>query len=94
MYHLQADGRTLSVYMKPGGYTPPPKGPRAQRTNETRLPDNSVLVDGSMGFNDTMDVEDSGQGLYSDNLVSTNQTKGSNNNNGGYRRDRNFRQGR
>ncbi|KAI1366985.1 hypothetical protein F5Y08DRAFT_101702 [Xylaria arbuscula] len=91
-----ADGRTLSVYMKPGGYTQPPKGPRAQRTNETRLADNSVLVDGSMGFNDAMDVEDSNQGLYSDNLVSTNQPKGGNssNNNGGYRRDRNFRQGR
>ncbi|KAJ3569611.1 hypothetical protein NPX13_g6025 [Xylaria arbuscula] len=82
--------------MKPGGYTQPPKGPRAQRTNETRLADNSVLVDGSMGFNDAMDVEDSNQGLYSDNLVSTNQPKGGNssNNNGGYRRDRNFRQGR
>ncbi|KAJ8124593.1 hypothetical protein O1611_g9048 [Lasiodiplodia mahajangana] len=87
-----ADGRTLSVYMKPGGYTQPPKGPRAQRTNETRLGGNSVLVDGSMGFGDHMEVEATDQGLYSDKLVSTNQTKGNNNN--GYRRDRGFRQGR
>ncbi|KAI0115925.1 hypothetical protein GGR51DRAFT_555801 [Nemania sp. FL0031] len=89
-----ADGRTLSVYMKPGGYTPPspPKGPRAQRTNETRLGGNSVLVDGSMGFGDHMEVEDADQGLYSDKLVPTNQAKG--NNNAGYRRDRGFRQGR
>ncbi|KAI1131494.1 hypothetical protein F5Y10DRAFT_59092 [Nemania abortiva] len=87
-----ADGRTLSVYMKPGGYTAPPKGPRAQRTNETRLGGNSVLVDGSMGFGDHMEVEDADQGLYSDQLVSTNQPKGSNN--AGYRRDRGYRQGR
>ncbi|KAI0549431.1 hypothetical protein F4679DRAFT_270256 [Xylaria curta] len=87
-----ADGRTLSVYMKPGGYAAPPKGPRAQRTNETRLGGNSVLVDGSMGFNDAMDVEDTDQGLYSDKLVSANQAKG--NNNAGYRRDRTYRQGR
>ncbi|KAF2968469.1 hypothetical protein GQX73_g5112 [Xylaria multiplex] len=80
-----ADGRTLNVYMKPGGFISPPKGPRAQRTNETRLAGNSVLVDGSMGFNDPMDTEDANQGLYSDNLVSANA---------GYRRDRNFRQGR
>ncbi|KAI0526453.1 hypothetical protein F5B22DRAFT_158779 [Xylaria bambusicola] len=89
-----ADGRTLSVYMKPGGYTPPPKGPRSQRTNETRLAGNSVLIDGSMGFNDPMDVEDVRQGLYSDNLVSANQAKAGNNNSAGYRRDRSFRQGR
>ncbi|KAI3343818.1 hypothetical protein F4824DRAFT_441364 [Ustulina deusta] len=87
-----ADGRTLSVYVKPGGYTAPPRGPRSQNTNETRLAGNSVLVDGSMGFIDPMDTEDGNQGLYSDNLVSANQTKG--NNNTGYRRDRNFRQGR
>ncbi|KAI0486819.1 hypothetical protein F4859DRAFT_510603 [Xylaria cf. heliscus] len=87
-----ADGRTLSVYMKPGGYVAPPRGPRAQRTNETRLGGNSVLVDGSMGFNDAMDIEDAGQGLYSDKLVSANQAKG--NNNTGYRRDRGYRQGR
>ncbi|RWA06016.1 hypothetical protein EKO27_g9095 [Xylaria grammica] len=87
-----ADGRTLSVYMKPGGYTAPPRGPRSQRTNETRLAGNSVLVDGSMGFNDPMDMEDANQGLYSDNLVSANQARS--NNNEGYRRDRSFRQGR
>lgn len=93
----QADGRTLSVYMKPGGYTAsPPTGPRAQRTNETRLGGNSVLVDGSMGFGDTglgdqMDVEEADQGLYSDTLVSANQGKGHNAN---YRRDRGYRQGR
>ncbi|KAJ8120373.1 hypothetical protein ONZ43_g2904 [Nemania bipapillata] len=86
-----ADGRTLSVYMKPGGYIAPPKGPRAQRNNETRLGGNSVLVDGSMGFGDHMDVEDADQGLYSDKLVSS-QAKG--NNNTGYRRDNGFRQGR
>ncbi|KAI1168543.1 hypothetical protein F5B18DRAFT_595533 [Nemania serpens] len=92
-----ADGRTLSVYMKPGGYTAsPPTGPRAQRTNETRLGGNSVLVDGSMGFGDTglgdqMDVEEADQGLYSDTLVSANQGKGHNAN---YRRDRGYRQGR
>ncbi|KAI0426389.1 hypothetical protein F5Y09DRAFT_319052 [Xylaria sp. FL1042] len=87
-----ADGRTLSVYMKPGGYTAPPSGPRAQRTNETRLAGNSVLVDGSMGFNDPMETEDGNRGLYSDNMVPTNQAKG--NNNTGYRRDRGYRQGR
>lgn len=87
-----ADGRTLSVYMKPGGYTAPPTGPRAQRTNETRLGGNSVLVDGSMGFNDAMDTADTNQGLYSDKLVSSNHPKGNNNPN--YRRDRGFRQGR
>ncbi|TGJ80681.1 hypothetical protein E0Z10_g8083 [Xylaria hypoxylon] len=87
-----ADGRTLSVYMKPGGYTAPPTGPRSQRINETQLAGNSVLVDGSMGFNDPMDTEATNQGLYSDNLVSANHAKG--NNNAGYRRDRSFRQGR
>lgn len=78
--------------MKPGGYVAPPTGPRAQRTNETRLGGNSVLVDGSMGFNDAMDADDTEQGLYSDKLVSANQAKG--NNNAGYRRDRGYRQGR
>ncbi|KAI1180434.1 hypothetical protein F4777DRAFT_530308 [Nemania sp. FL0916] len=86
-----ADGRTLSVYMRPGGYTAPPKGPRAQRTNETRLGGNSVLVDGLNGFG-AMDVDDASQGLYSDELVPNNQTTGNNNSN--YRRDRGYRQGR
>lgn len=88
---LQADGRTLSVYMKPGGFVAPPTGPRAERTNETRLGGNSVLVDGSMGFGDQMDVEEADQGLYSDTLVSSNQGKGHNAN---YRRERGYRQGR
>ncbi|KAI1274793.1 hypothetical protein F5Y07DRAFT_401076 [Xylaria sp. FL0933] len=88
-----ADGRTLSVYMKPGGYTAPPTAPRAERTNETRLAGNSVLVDGSMGFSDPMDAEDGDRGLYSDNMVPRNQTKG-NSHTGGYRRDRGYRQGR
>ncbi|KAI1306300.1 hypothetical protein F5Y03DRAFT_138322 [Xylaria venustula] len=91
-----ADGRTLSVYMKPGGYTAPPAGaptgPRSQRDNETRLAGNSVLIDGSMGFNDPMDTEDANDGLYSDNLVPGNQVRG--NGNASYRRDRGFRQGR
>ncbi|KAI0400882.1 hypothetical protein F4802DRAFT_609833 [Xylaria palmicola] len=86
-----ADGRTLSVYMKPGGHISPPTGPRSQRTNETRLPGNSVLVDGSMGFGDERDVEDPA-GLYSDQLVSANQTTGNNSTN--YRRDRGYRQAR
>ncbi|KAI1331193.1 hypothetical protein F5Y16DRAFT_295133 [Xylariaceae sp. FL0255] len=64
-----ADGRTLSVYMKPGGYTVPPTGPRAQRTNETTLGNNSVLVDGSHGFNDPMETDGSQGRLYSDNLT-------------------------
>lgn len=78
--------------MKPGGYIAPPKGPRAQRTNETRLGGNSVLVDGSMGFDNHMEIEDADQGLYSDKLVPSNQVKS--NKNVGYRRDTGFRQGR
>jgi hypothetical protein len=93
----QADGRTLSVYMKPGGYMTAPTGPRAQRTNETRLAGNSVLVDGSMGFNDVMDTDDTSRRLYSDELVSTNQPNGDNGDyyiDVGSRRDRNFMRGR
>ncbi|KAI1434918.1 hypothetical protein GGR50DRAFT_660097 [Xylaria sp. CBS 124048] len=84
-----ADGRLLSVFMKPGGYTPPPK---PARTNETRLKDNSVLIDGSMGFGDPMDEDEADQGLYSDRLVSANRTNGSG---GGplYRTDRGAWQG-
>ncbi|KAI0393674.1 hypothetical protein F5Y17DRAFT_458682 [Xylariaceae sp. FL0594] len=67
-----ADGRTLSVYMKPGGYAPVP---RTERTNETRLAGNSVIVDGSMGFYDAMDTDG---GLYSDELVTGGQTRGRN----------------
>ncbi|KAJ2977838.1 hypothetical protein NUW58_g7683 [Xylaria curta] len=84
-----ADGRTLSVYMKPGGYVAPPTGPRSQRTYETRLGGNSVLVDGSMGFNDLMDTEDADQGLYSDKLVSVDQS--SDNKNSNYHRNRDNR---
>ncbi|GAP89186.1 putative pentatricopeptide repeat protein [Rosellinia necatrix] len=87
-----ADGRTLSVYMKPGGYIAPPTGPRFQHANETRLGGNSVLVDGSMGFDDVMETDDAGRNLYSDKLVSVNQAKG--NDDASYRRDRSFRQGR
>ncbi|KAI0202257.1 hypothetical protein F4808DRAFT_422574 [Astrocystis sublimbata] len=95
-----ADGRTLSVYMKPGGYTAPSlPPPRVDRTNETRFGGNSVLVDGSLGFNDTMQVEGANERLYSDELVSATQPRGNTNNNnskpGSYRRDnRSFRQGR
>ncbi|KAI2642691.1 hypothetical protein GGS21DRAFT_486514 [Xylaria nigripes] len=63
-----ADGRILSVFMKPGGYTPPS---RAHRSHETRLKDNSVLVDGSMGFNDPVESDDADRRLYSDRMVST-----------------------
>ncbi|KAI8628693.1 hypothetical protein F5Y19DRAFT_436855 [Xylariaceae sp. FL1651] len=90
-----ADGRTLSVYMKPGGYSPtPPTGPRSQRTNETRLGGNSVLVDGSMGFNDPIELDDGNRGLYSDNMVPAFQANGNGNGNANGRRDRSFRHGR
>ncbi|KAI1822952.1 hypothetical protein F4861DRAFT_512520 [Xylaria intraflava] len=82
-----ADGRLLSVYMKPGGYTPPPK---ASRSHETRLRDNSVLIDGSMGFGDPVDADDADRGLYSDRLVSASQTGGGN---ATYRIDRGTWQG-
>ncbi|OTB00114.1 hypothetical protein M426DRAFT_243751 [Hypoxylon sp. CI-4A] len=94
-----ADGRTLHVYMKPGGTTRPaaaPTGPRAQR--ESRV-DNAV-VDGSMGFNDdVMDTDEpsynrSNGGLYSDTMVPQNQSRGANGNNNGGRRGRGFRGGR
>lgn len=51
--------------MKPGGYTP--RGPRSL---ETRRGDNSILVDGTMGFSDPMDSDEvSGGHLYSDSLT-------------------------
>ncbi|KAI0128790.1 hypothetical protein BJ170DRAFT_579799 [Xylariales sp. AK1849] len=89
-----ADGRLLHVYLKPGGgYTPPsgptPTGPRAQRINETRPGGNSVVIDGSNGFDDSMDTSDagySGGGLYSDKMVT--------NGNNGNRRGRGFNRGR
>ncbi|KAI0166134.1 hypothetical protein GGR57DRAFT_445497 [Xylariaceae sp. FL1272] len=76
-----ADGRTLSVYMKPGGFSAaPPTGPRSQQRNETRLGDNSILVDGSHGFSDPMDTDNSSNTkgrLYSDKLTNGNNSRGS-----------------
>ncbi|KAI5922148.1 hypothetical protein F4810DRAFT_297255 [Camillea tinctor] len=92
-----ADGRTLHVYLKPGAvYNPmPPTGPRAQRTNESRV-GNNVVVDGSMGFDDPMDTTSShghsSGALYSDNMVPKSQTNDTNGNNS--RRGRGFRSGR
>jgi hypothetical protein len=82
--YKQADGRLLHVYLKPGHYNPP-SAPAAQRNNETRLGGNSVVVDGSNGFDEPMDLSDQVQsngGLYSDQLV------------GGNRRGRGFQQNR
>ncbi|CAJ2506352.1 Uu.00g004820.m01.CDS01 [Anthostomella pinea] len=111
-FHNQtADGRTLHVYLKPGGSSynpplPPPTGPRSHRTNETRAGDNSVLVDGSMGFDDPMDHEAvdqrdltgsyvKGGTLYSDKLYPRNSSSNDNYSNGsGSRRGRGFRPGR
>ncbi|KAI1505559.1 hypothetical protein F5X99DRAFT_248444 [Biscogniauxia marginata] len=93
-----ADGRTLHVYLKPGAvYNPvPPTGPRAQRTNESRV-GNNIVVDGSMGFDDSMETDSrddgySNGGLYSDNMVPKNQANGINGNSS--RRGRGFRSGR
>ncbi|KAI1268348.1 hypothetical protein F5Y18DRAFT_225984 [Xylariaceae sp. FL1019] len=75
-----ADGRTLSVYMKPGGFSAaPPKGPRNQQSNETRLGDNSILVDGSHGFSDPRDTDNNNiKGrLYSDKLSNVHNSRGS-----------------
>ncbi|KAI0024659.1 hypothetical protein F4780DRAFT_546907 [Xylariomycetidae sp. FL0641] len=93
-FHNQtADGRTIQVFHKPGGstYNPsPPTGPRSQRnTNESHLGGNSVVVDGSMGFDDPMEMDDgrkpaNGGGLRSDQLVSKREQAGS-------RRGRGFR---
>ncbi|KAI0383147.1 hypothetical protein F5Y04DRAFT_251934 [Hypomontagnella monticulosa] len=91
-----ADGRTLHVYMKPGGTSRPavPTGPRAQRDNETRSGGNNVVVDGSMGFDlmetDTPSNGHSNGGLYSDNMVPKQERSNGNNN----RRGRGFRTGR
>ncbi|KAI1465272.1 uncharacterized protein F4812DRAFT_138466 [Daldinia caldariorum] len=95
-----ADGRTLHVYLKPGGYRPaPPTGPRAQRDHETRLAGNNIVVDGSMGFDDPMETDspgsgysNAGGGLYSDTMVPTSQANGTGGNTS--RRGRNFRSGR
>ncbi|KAI1475966.1 hypothetical protein F4774DRAFT_394696 [Daldinia eschscholtzii] len=97
-----ADGRTLHVYLKPGGYRAPPTGPRAQRDHETRTAGNSVVVDGSMGFDDLMETDSPGSGysnngsggggLYSDTMVPKRQANGTSGNSS--RRGRNFRSGR
>ncbi|KAI8962475.1 hypothetical protein F5Y11DRAFT_191301 [Daldinia sp. FL1419] len=92
-----ADGRTLHVYLKPGGaYRPPvPTGPRAQRDHETRSAGNNVVVDGSMGFDDLMETDSPSSGysngvsgLYSDTMVPKNQANGTSGNTN--RRGRNF----
>lgn len=97
---IQADGRLLHVYLKPGGATTPaaPTGPRAQRTNELRHGSN-VVVDGSMGFDDAMDTSDAGysdgsgggRGLYSDRLVSGGPRGGGSRRGRGFDRSRNGR---
>ncbi|KAI1800035.1 hypothetical protein F4811DRAFT_56806 [Daldinia bambusicola] len=96
-----ADGRTLHVYLKPGGYRPaPPTGPRAQRDRETRSAGNNIVVDGSMGFDDPMETDSpgsgysnaGGSGLYSDTMVPKSQANGTGGNTS--RRGRNFRSGR
>ncbi|KAK8090290.1 hypothetical protein PG997_005251 [Apiospora hydei] len=75
-----ADGRILHVYMKPGGGPSIPTGPRNSglRHQEARPGNNTVVIDGSLGFDDGMDTSDTGysdgsgsaKGLYSDRLVS------------------------
>ncbi|KAK8041842.1 hypothetical protein PG993_006365 [Apiospora rasikravindrae] len=75
-----ADGRILHVYMKPGGGPSIPTGPRNSglRHQEARPGNNTVVIDGSLGFDDSMDTSDTGysdgsgsaKGLYSDRLVS------------------------
>ncbi|KAI1247281.1 hypothetical protein MGN70_011169 [Eutypa lata] len=79
-FHNQtADGRTLNVYMRPGGaYTPAP-ATTGQRKDESRAA-SSVVVDGSLGFDDPMETDSgysanynnnksNGGGLYSDTMV-------------------------
>ncbi|KEY64280.1 hypothetical protein S7711_06326 [Stachybotrys chartarum IBT 7711] len=85
--NLQADGRLIKVFPKPGGYQPPsstssnhppsnaPNGPRASRgPNKTT---NDQVVDGSQGFSDLIDTRpSSGSGarpLYSDQIVAGNR---------------------
>ncbi|RYP29280.1 hypothetical protein DL767_006808 [Monosporascus sp. MG133] len=97
-FHNQtADGRTLNVYMRPGGSSAPAAAPKGPRADESRARGNQVVVDGSMGFDDPMETDAgyadnyngaaSNGGLYSDNLVmnGTNGTSG-----GGGRRGRGF----
>lgn len=71
-----ADGRILSVYLKPGGAYKAPTEPRAQRDNR---PSNSgVVIDGRMGFDDPMETSEGNSGLYSDNLVANNRATAEN----------------
>ncbi|KAK6077815.1 hypothetical protein SCUP515_04653 [Seiridium cupressi] len=81
-----ADGRLLYVYYKPGGGSHIPTA--APRANESRLGGNSVIVDGSNGFDEPVASDEgrNGGGLYSDRLVS-NRAGG---NAGGNRRGRGF----
>ena len=82
---LQADGRLIKVYPKPGGYQPSktaptnaPSGPRASQSRRGNASDQ--VVDGSMGFPETRgrgDVVSASQNtsggdraLYSDKIVS------------------------
>ena len=81
--------------MRPGGnYTPATSG---HRTSESRPGSNNVVLDGTLGFNDPMEMDagygnqtSGGGGLYSDTLV-TNGTNGTSNAGGGTgRRGRGF----
>lgn len=82
---LQADGRVLSVYYPPALSQPaPPTGPRADRVDN-----DDMVIDGSMGFDDPMESDNSGTrrtaatgrggrgagngGLYSDGLIRGNR---------------------
>ncbi|KAK8048342.1 hypothetical protein PG994_010072 [Apiospora phragmitis] len=79
-----ADGRILQVFMKPGSGPSIPTGPRNSglRHQEVRPGNNTVVIDGSLGFDDGMDNSDTGysdgsgsaKGLYSDRLVSNGNT--------------------
>ncbi|KAH6841136.1 hypothetical protein B0I37DRAFT_232183 [Chaetomium sp. MPI-CAGE-AT-0009] len=76
-----ADGRVLNVYHKVGNTPSAPAIPTSARPSS----DNDMVVDGSYGFDESMDVEPRtakqpptgpaagvGGGLYSDSLVKTN----------------------
>ncbi|KAH7040992.1 uncharacterized protein B0I36DRAFT_17867 [Microdochium trichocladiopsis] len=97
-----ADGRTLHVYSKPGASYHPapgavPAGPRSSRMNGS-------IIDGSMGFDDSMDTSEAynsrptkqgtsgsagtNKGLYSDSIVRDNSR---NSDIAGSRRGRGFK---
>ena len=80
--------------MRPGGnYTPATSGQRS----EARLGSNNVVLDGTLGFDDPMEMDagygnqksSNGGGLYSDTIVK-NGTNGASNGGGGGRRGRGF----